>query len=110
MIDELQRLLVPLAAFGLLSGCVSTEPRPQEVIYPPANVLAATPQSPTTRRIAANGASGFILPDGTTVAADPSGGFRLPNGAYVTPDKTGGITLPNGSRCAADGAGGYICP
>jgi hypothetical protein len=38
------------------------------------------------KRITYNGASGYILSDGTMVAGDGSGGFRQPNGAHVAPD------------------------
>jgi hypothetical protein len=110
-------LLMPLT----LAACVSSGGRQQAQPLPPANVgdtraaavAPALPNAPVpsnAKRIAYNGAGGYVLPDGTTAPGDGSGGFRLPNGAYVAPDGTGGVTLPNGTRCTADGARGYLCP
>src|SRR5688500_16292661 len=93
-----------------VAGCLAPAPRgPMLQPIPPA---AVGPVGPPTagRRIIANGAGGYTLPDGSTVAADTACGFTLPSGAYVAPDSSGGITLPNGSRCEPDGAGGYLCP
>jgi hypothetical protein len=51
------------------------------------------PAPSNAKRITSNGASGRVLPDGTTVGRDGSGGFRL----------------PNGTKCPSDGARGYLC-
>lgn len=112
--------LSPILLMSLtLAACVSSGGQQGQPL-PPANLgdtrapapalppLIAAP-APNAKRIT-NGASGYILPDGTTVAGDGSGGFRLPNGAYVAPDAAGGVTLPNGTKCPSDGAGGCICP
>lgn len=115
------RLLLMLLVSLALSACVSPAGQQQTQPVPPANVgdtraMAAAPTPPiapapsNAKRIAYNGAGGYVLPDGTTVPGDGSGGFRLPNGAYVAPDATGGVTLPNGTRCTSDGARGYLCP
>ena len=104
-----------------LSACVSSGDQRRAEVVPLANVgdaraMAATPipsitlPPSTEKRIAYNGADGYVLPDGTAVAGDGSGGFRLPNGDYVAPDGTGGVTLTNGTRCTSDGARGYLCP
>ncbi len=104
-----------------LSACVSPGEQHQAQPLPPANVgdtrSAAVAPAPLiapapsgAKRIAYNGAGGYVLPDGTVAPGDGSGGFRLPNGAYVAPDGSGGVTLPNGTKCTSDGARGYLCP
>ncbi len=96
---------------AIVAGCLApAPPGPMLRPVPPAAVGPADPPPTAERRIIANGAGGYTLPDGSTVTADAAGGFTLPNGAYVAPDGSGGITLPNGSRCEPDGAGGYLCP
>jgi hypothetical protein len=71
-------------------------------VVPPPPSIASAPWN--AKRITYNGASGYILPDGTMVAGDGSGGFRLPNGAYVAPNWAGG------TKCTSDGARGYLYP
>jgi hypothetical protein len=114
------RLPLVLLMSMALTACVSSGGQQVQPL-PPANVgdaratAAAPPPSiapapSNAKRIAYNGAGGYVLPDGTTVAGDGSGSFRLPNGALVASDGRGGVTLPNGTRCGSDGARGYLCP
>ena len=91
-----------------LTGCVSAPP-PGPMV-PPGMTGPTAPAPAAGRRIAYNGAGGFLLPDRSTVPADPDGGFTLPNGERVVPDGTGGVRLPNRTRCVSDGARGYLCP
>jgi hypothetical protein len=96
---------------AIVAGCLApAQPGSMLQPIPPAAVGPVRPPPASGRRIIANGAGGYTLPDGSTVAADAAGGFTLPNGTYVAPNSSGGITLPNGSRCEPDGAGGYLCP
>ena len=115
------RLLPALVLFLTLSACVSSEGPREARLVPPATVgdTRATAVAPPSsmvlppanaKRIAYNGAGGYVLPDSTTAPGDGSGGFRLPNGNYVAPDGAGGVTLPNGTRCTSDRAHGYLCP
>ena len=101
------RWLTAIVLLGL-AGCVARDPG--LALAPPGAVPMQAPPPQGPKRIAANGAGGYTLPDGTSVPADSDGGFTLPNGAHVAPDGAGGVRLPNGTRCTADGAGGYICP
>ena len=95
------RLWPVLVISAALAGCVSPAVQQQ---------VQVSPQAPGGRRIASDGAGGYILPDGSVVRGDGSGGFTLPNGAYVPANRAGGVTQPNGAQCVTDGAGGYLCP
>ncbi len=99
----MKRLWPVLVMTVALAGCVTPAVQQQVIQVSPS-------PSPGGRRIASDGAGGYILPDGSVVRGDGSGGFTLPNGAYVAANAAGGVTLPNGAQCVTDGAGGYLCP
>ena len=91
--------LLLLLTMSVTSGC---SPHPPELTVQSPSSSSAVASG--TKRIARDGAGGFILPDGTRVPGDERGGFRLPNGEYVAA-LADGLLLPNGGQCLSDGAG-----
>jgi hypothetical protein len=89
--------VLPVLALG---ACMSTpELRPTPASMP----------VPAVKVIRAEGAGGYVLPDGTRVVRDETGGFQLPNGAYVQRTTSGDLLLPNGNVCRPTGRD-FVCP
>ena len=90
---------LPVLALG---ACMAPAEAPRPMVVSTAPVASA-------KLIRAEGAAGYVLPDGTRVLRDTTGGFQLPNGDYVQRTTSGDLLLPNGNVCRPAGRD-FICP